>query len=143
MTSGRISSESMKRNENPLKAGQGTDRAAARAASAMGGAAQWLDWQEITSCNAAQQKRRPRAGSSFLSVIFRCGDSRQQSEALCLADGADRALGLTCAAIDAGIRVDNIMLVALRNRLDRTLSSAGTAADAGIVDKACHNVTSL
>ena len=57
---------------------------------------------------------------------------------LFLGDSAYRALSFASTAVDAGISIDNEMLVTLGNSLYGALSGAGTTADASITNNTCH-----
>lgn len=65
-------------------------------------------------------------------------------EALCMQgcqlalDRASRTCSCTSTAIDAGISVDNVFSVALRNSAYRTFASACAAAYAAVVNYICH-----
>ena len=55
-----------------------------------------------------------------------------------LSDSANRTSGFASTAVDAGISIDNEMLVTLGNSLYGALSGAGTTADARITNNTCH-----
>ena len=57
---------------------------------------------------------------------------------LVLRNCSDRAPFLTRAAVDADIRIDHILCVALRNRADRAGVGAGTAGNAILRNAVCH-----
>ena len=57
---------------------------------------------------------------------------------LALRNRAYRAGTCTAAAIDASIRVDLVLAVALSDRAYRALARAGTTADACATDNICH-----
>jgi hypothetical protein len=60
---------------------------------------------------------------------------------LVLGRSADRANARASAALNAGIRIDHILAIALRDRVHRALACAGAAADALIRNFICHKKT--
>ena len=69
---------------------------------------------------------------------------RNTKGALCnskstLVDSAGRANASTAAAGNAGISVNNILAISLRNSADRALALAGTATNTSISNYICHN----
>ena len=75
------------------------------------------------------QKKRPRrSGEAFFALpqgSFRAGS-------------ANGTYASTCAALDAGIRIDDVFAVALRDRADGAFCRAGAASDAFIRNLICH-----
>ena len=57
---------------------------------------------------------------------------------LFLADYFNGAAGSASAAADAGVSVDNVLVVALRNCFNGAVSRAVTALNASISDNVCH-----
>ena len=55
-----------------------------------------------------------------------------------LRDCANRASASASAAVNTSVRVDDVLAVALRNRANRALTCAGTAADASARNYVCH-----
>lgn len=55
------------------------------------------------------------------------------------ADSAGRANTCTSTAVDAGISVDYVLAVTLRNCANRTLRLAGTTRYTGITNYICHD----
>ena len=60
-------------------------------------------------------------------------------EILALADSASGTYTCTCSAADACICIDLVFAVSLRDCIYRTFASAGTAANASIVNYICHD----
>ena len=54
------------------------------------------------------------------------------------AGSANGTYASTCAALDAGIRIDDVFAVALRDRADGAFCRAGAASDAFIRNLICH-----
>ena len=71
-----------------------------------------------------------KTGRSFISPDF--------SRKLLLGRSADGAGAGASAAADAGIRINDELAIALRNRANRTFGRASAAADAIIGNLECH-----
>lgn len=57
--------------------------------------------------------------------------------------GSDRTCGSTGAAVYAGILIDDEAAVALTDRANGAISCAGAATNTILIDKICHNYTSI
>ena len=62
---------------------------------------------------------------------------------LALNDRANRTLTFANTAVDASVSINYVLGIALGNSVHGTSGSAGTAADAGIVNNTCHDSISF
>lgn len=87
---------------------------------------------QILSCPAESKKQNPFQMERVFGFRFYTANE------LALRNRAYRAGTCTAAAIDASIRVDLVLAVALSDRAYRALARAGTTADACATDNICH-----
>ena len=89
------------------------------------------------------KKREQKKYPYLFCSLFRLHSDNNQIYRLCLNNRACRTCAFASTAIDAGICVDLVLSVALRDSFDGAGSSASAAADAGIINNTCHFVDLL